>query len=232
MRGRTVSFVLLLVSILLALAVAAAASAANPNPRVLPVNGKPYGQTYGEWSAAWWQYVYSVPTSSNPLFDTSGANCDVGQSGPVFFLVGATTSSAVDRACTVPSGKALFFPVLNNECDNIPDFQFTIDELRSFCKAPMDAATNMSVSVDGVPIAGLDSTASPYRVQSPVFSITLPEDNIYSFGVIPAGTYEPAVGDGYYVMLAPLSAGMHTVDFGGASGSFTLDITYHLTVGG
>ncbi len=50
----------------------------------------------------------------------------------------------------------------------------------------------------------------------------------------PVDAYHPgAVGDGYYVMLAPLSAGQHTVHFGGTftDWGYTLNITYHLTVG-
>ena len=43
-----------------------------------------------------------------------------------------------------------------------------------------------------------------------------------------------SVSDGYFVMLAPLSAGQHTIHFKGSEGAapntFTLDITYHLTV--
>jgi hypothetical protein len=38
--------------------------------------------------------------------------------------------------------------------------------------------------------------------------------------------------DGYYLMLAPLSPGSHTVHFGGEAPAlnFTIDVTYHITV--
>ena len=229
MRRSASSAVLLLVSIVLAVVVVAAASGANSTPRVLPVGAKPYGKTYSEWSAAWWQYVFSIPLATNPLLDTTGENCGVGQAGPVFFLVGATSTTTVNRACAVPAGKALFLPILNNECDNVPDFNFTVEQLRGFCGAAMDAATNLSVTVDGQPITGLGS----YRAQSPVFSVTVPADNLFAlFGFsVPAGTYSPVVGDGYYVMLAPLSSGQHTLSFSGTAGSFSLNVTYQLTVG-
>jgi len=38
------------------------------------------GRTYGEWSAAWWQWATSIPVSSNPLFDKGDGN--TGQTGP------------------------------------------------------------------------------------------------------------------------------------------------------
>src|SRR5690242_15482225 len=56
----------------------------NPNPGVIPVNASPYGATYGEWSARWWQWAFSLPVDHHPLFDT--ADCSAGQSGPVWFL--------------------------------------------------------------------------------------------------------------------------------------------------
>jgi hypothetical protein len=76
---------------------------------------------------------------------------------------------------------------------------------------------------------------------SPPFSFTLPADNVLNFtgevgpppsGKFQPGTYFPMVGDGYYVMLAPLSSGMHTVQFSGESDGFMLTVTYHLTVQG
>src|SRR6185436_3308563 len=48
-----------------------------------------------------------------------------------------------------------------------------------------------------------------------------------------AGTYGPMMGDGYYVMLRPLSKGQHTIHFSGTFGppiGFTLDIVYDITV--
>jgi hypothetical protein len=218
----------------------AAYASGNPNPGVLPPNSHAFGKTYGEWSAAWWQYVFSIPLPDNPLFDDTGAKCGVGQSGQVFFLVGkflsgsSTSVSATRDKCTVPAGTPLFFPILNSECDNVggeppPE---TVPQLRVVCKSTIDGATNMSAEVDGVEIKDLDSAATPYRVTSPVFSYTLPENNIYqAFGLdVPAGTYEPAVADGVFLMLAPLSPGSHTINFHGELSGFTLDITYHLTV--
>jgi hypothetical protein len=73
-------------------------------------------------------------------------------------------------------------------------------------------------------------------VASPVFSYTLPADNVYAAldgGIpVPARTVTPAVGDGVYVMLKPLSPGLHTIHFSGdfGPGNFGLDVTYHITV--
>jgi len=217
---------------------------ANPNPRILPPNSHPYGKTYGQWSALWWRYVYPLPVHNppytgpiyNPLFDETGAACGNAQSGPVFFLVGViNVSGTADRTeCTVPAGKALFFPVLNTEFDNffppvVPPN--TVDELFALAAQTIATATDLHVSIDGSPVHDITS----YRTISPVFSYTVPdEDNIPQFfGVNVTGNSGPAAGDGFYLMLAPLPPGQHTLNFGGTfatSPPFSLDITYHLTV--
>jgi hypothetical protein len=80
----------------------------------------------------------------------------------------------------------------------------------------------------------IPSLEKKFRVQSQVFDITLPTDNL--FGIDP-GTYSPAIDDGFYVMLKPLSVGTHTLHFESASGGcpliggpFGVDVTYDLTV--
>src|SRR5262249_22552324 len=98
------------VALATALALPAAGAAAN----ILPPNSTAFGKTYGGWSAAWWQYVLAQPASSSPRVDPTGAGCGTGQSGRVFFLVGTSGSGTATRdGCTVPAGKALFFPLVN-----------------------------------------------------------------------------------------------------------------------
>src|SRR5689334_15805444 len=58
----------------------------NAGPGVLPVKSSPYGMTYGQWSARWWQWAFSLPIDRSPLFGT--ADCSAGQSGLVWFLPG------------------------------------------------------------------------------------------------------------------------------------------------
>ena len=112
-----------LIATLLVLAGAAPSSAdlgANSlkNPRVVPPGSTAYGQTYAEWSEAWFQWSFSLPVTAHPLFGT--ADCSAGQSGNVWFLGGTFGASGIGvvRNCTIPAGKALFFPIINNWADN------------------------------------------------------------------------------------------------------------------
>ena len=92
----------------------------------------------------------------------------------------------------------------------------------------MDAVT-LRASLDGKQLHDLHDQ----RVQSPVLTLTYPADNV--FGVAP-GTYAPNVADGYWLMLAPLRDGTHTLYFkaeitGGVFAGTVIEVTYHLTIG-
>lgn len=65
--------------------------------------------------------------------------------------------------------------------------------------------------------------------ESPVFNVTLPEDNIFG---VPAGEYGPAVASALWVTLPPLPPGEHTVHFevSAPNVGFSQDNTYILTV--
>src|ERR1700736_2743901 len=73
---------------------------ADQNPSVFAPGSKPYGLSYGGWSARWWQWLLPIPPALNPNLDTTGVNCAQGQAGPVWFLAGTFGGSAT-RTCTV-----------------------------------------------------------------------------------------------------------------------------------
>ncbi|MGE0826167.1 MAG: hypothetical protein AB7G75_17055 [Candidatus Binatia bacterium] len=219
--------------------------AGNANPRIIPPHAKAHGMTYGEWSAKWWQWAYSLPVDQNPWFDEKGscANGANGQFGPVWFLTGVINESGTAvRNCTVPVGKAFFFPIINAE-DATLESGLTGEDLREFPTFAMSLVTKIAAEIDGVPVENLYD----YRAVSPLFVYgPLPDNNVLAYfgfdapagstnaGAPPNNTFTPsAAADGYYLMLAPLSAGQHTIHFTGTFGdpvNFTLDITYNLTV--
>jgi hypothetical protein len=218
-----------------AMTVAQGASS-NLNPGVLPPQSKPYGMSYAQWSVRWWQWVFSLPANNSPILDTG--DCSAGQSGHVWFLAGAFAQTTVTRTCTIPPGTALFFPLVNAWADNTgcPYTTFTVEELEKLAVDAVDAAGLIACTFDGVPVRGVSNAVeSPYRVGAQVFSYTLaPTDNILAnyppFGlscIANGTTVSPAAEDGVYLMLAPLSAGKHTIHF---TVEGFLDITYDLTV--
>lgn len=205
---------------------------ANPiavNPGVFPTSLKPYGFSYGDWSAKWWQWLAPVTSSVNPINDKNGAVCAQGQSGPVWFLAGSLGGHA-ERSCTVPAGKAIFFPVLSAECSYAEDSTLKNEAQLRSCAANSVQGGIGHATVDGVDIQNLPA----YIVQSPVFNFTFPKDNI--FGANPGPTQ--SVSYGTFIMLQPPTPGNHIVHFGGVvmanptvgTQSFATDATYHLVV--
>jgi hypothetical protein len=226
LSGRTSArLILALVSGVLALALVVPASAQTQslNPGVFDPGTSPYGASYGEWSARWWQWVASVPSPTNPILDDTGANCGVSQSGPVWYLAG-NFGGRTTRSCTVPSNKALLYPVLNSLCWRPSDFK-TEQEGRACAAGFLTSATKLRSEVDDVPLQSLSS----YRTQSPLFRFTVPRDNV--FGLTPPLTRD-GISDGFWIMLAPLSPGQHRVHFHGelSDFQFVVDVTYRLTV--
>ena len=186
-------------------------------------------------TAQWWQYAISIPPSTNPLLDAKGDDCMVGQRDPMWFLAGTFLSGGtVNRTCAVPAGEWLFFPVINSVQINVPGVcgqtgSLNAAQLRALAAPFIDAATNMSVRVDGRIAKNL------VRIQSDVFATTIPADNIFNGpcggpGTVPPGVYSPSVDDGYYALLKPLSVGNHTLVIHAESTGFVLDVTYLLKV--
>ncbi len=94
--------------------IATAGQGNQNNPGVIPPQARSHGQGYGEWAAAWWQWVASVPADHHPLLDETGADAAQGQSGSVWFLAGVfNATGTAERTITIPPGKALFFPLIN-----------------------------------------------------------------------------------------------------------------------
>jgi hypothetical protein len=201
------------------------------------------GRSYGELTAAWWQWVYSFPAAQSPQIQQGAVDCGVSQSGPIWFLAGSATGTDVYvRSCTVPHQKALFFPVLNSSWVNEPGETVTVAEKRDILDGvisdlrpgifadfglPGSRACRLEVKLDGE----ISTYTYPtVRVQSPPFAASKV-----------AGHVDPeSISDGFWVLLPPLSQGQHVLHIGGAFCEFDsteihpfiggIDITYNLTV--
>jgi len=190
-------------------------AARNP-AQVLPIGSSPQGKTYTEWSVLWWQWFL-------PLTAEQFAECSVGQSGHVAFVLAGPAACNV----TVAPSTSLFFPIANVECSSLEAAPFHGDtaDQRSACAAYWAGFVgSLAVEIDGVPLQDL----TVYHVLSPDFSFTVGPDNV--FGIPCSGTCSGlSSGDGYYLMLAPLSAGSHTIHI--AATGFGIDTTYSINVG-
>jgi len=230
------------VALALAMGVSSVQAGRNYNPGVMPPQSHPNGKTYGEWGAVWWQWAMSFPIEVCPIEDPSGASCGLGQLGPVWFLAG-TSGDAVQRTCVVPAGKAIFFPIINILNDYpCPDPSFgpapgqTLEEfLTEGANWYIAHVSELTAEIDGVPLKNLYD----YRGTSKLFEFTADPSQVAADPCVTGGP-QSGVADGYWIMLAPLKSGQHTIHFTGTwlftleedgfDWTFTVDVTYFLTV--
>ena len=208
--------------------------AQNPTPGSLPP------QTYGAWGAKWWQWAFSLPATDNPTVATGDIDCTAGQQGHVYFLAGFFSLVAEpppppgERMCTIPPGKALFFPILNVECSNVeadPFYGGTKEERQACVEGLLAGEAELAVIIDGESFTDLAQD----RAQSRDFKFKMPaEDNLLG---LPGVTGGKSVTDGYWFFVPPLPVGEHTIEIFGKFGpdsplfGFQTDVIYHLTVG-
>jgi hypothetical protein len=209
----------------------------HPQPNLYAPHSTVRGQTLGQWSAAWWQWAFSHNVDQSPFFDETGARAGLGDVGKVFFLTGVVnTSGTAERTITLPSGKPVFFPILNNECSTVEGNGTTAAELDACQNAllPQDTTQPLHTTIDGVSLSNAD-IHSRYEI-SPPFEFTLPSQgvNVLEYFGVPGalpGVTSLSVAHGFWVMMKPLSLGHHDINFGGGDPNvFALDITYHITV--
>jgi len=190
----------------------------NPNPTAAPIESRPHGKTYSEWSVLWWQFFL-------PLTAAEFADCTIGHSGKVaFLLTGPPTCTG-----SVDPGTALFFPVANVECSSLEasPFHGETPTERATCAASfIGGVGKLRVTLDDTELKLKELT--DYHVLSPDFPFTVEPDNV--FGITCASECPgKSSGEGYYLMLTPLMPGKHTIHIS-ASG-FGIDTTFKLMVG-
>lgn len=241
--GRITAVVMVIIGMFMSLA-PATLLAEGGRARIAPINTKPGGQSYGRWAAEWWQWALGVPGPVNPLSDTTGENCGQRQIDDVWFLAGTSSFNPIPmpviRTCTVPAGKALFFPLINNAffafLTDLPE-QRTEEFLRenAKCEFPVE----LFVEIDGVEVrrrlTRFFTGESGSRSQSPLFNVQLTPDNFFGLGpeVIPELVLSPSAEEGYYLFIQPLRPGEHTLHWQatGCSDPMNIqDITYNLTI--
>jgi hypothetical protein len=197
----------------------------HPSPAFYSEKEKPYGNSYGAWTVKWWQWAVSSPAHMNPIVDSTGEYGAVNQDGPVWFLAGTVGENKVPiRKCNVPFGKALLFPVINYEINQLEEPKLRTDG--ALVKNVVDDINDIvkrEAIIDGLSIP-------TFRVQSSpkVFSLNVSSDNWLG---IPSGSIK-AAADGYWVFLKPLQAGKHEIFFHGSCSGGTRNSTarYFLNV--
>ena len=178
------------------------------DPRVIPPEGRAYGKTYAQWSAEFWKWLLEYPLAGHPAIDDPSFDFSARQSGQVWFW--GAPEGTVTRAVTIPAGKAIFLTLRDVEVSSVeapPFYGATEEEQRAGAKFWADHIVDVFCIIDGVPVENINQ----YRVASPQFEFTAPTPFIFG----ETGGTGTAVGDGYYLMLAPMSKGHHLIHYAG-----------------
>jgi len=158
-------------------------------------------------AARWVQWGAATNSDRNPITDETGDYASAEQPDDIWFLAGCF-GGTVNRTCTIPANKKIFFPVFNiwmDEGYQSPDLSNVFGYLK----------------IDGKEVE-LDSvyTQKPFIVK----------------GVWGNPVTESVFGKNLYVgglwkLIDPLAPGNHEIYFRSGDGDgFNLEITYNITV--
>ena len=166
----------------------------------------------------------SIPSSINPINDTTGEFTNRSQNDPNVCFLAGTFGGSVTRKCTLPYGKAILFPVINYEASFADEPLLSeVHELENKCKEEIDKIGELSCYVDGQSL-----NLSEYRIASSAFQIELSCENCLS---AKAGKTMMA-SDGYWLFLSPLTHGKHRINSFGSclAGKIKIGCTFELTI--
>jgi serine/threonine protein kinase len=192
-------------------------SLASPNgiPNVVPPDDpRLNGRSYEQLAAEWLRWTLEMPLTNSagaihPTRDSTQFNVSEGQTLDVWFL--ASPFGTIHRSCTIPPGKALFFPLFNV-------WVSTLEAPPFYGKTSVDQAANALYfaghiastfcELDGRSISNPDD----FRVLGPRVNISAPTPWLQG----DVGGKGMATVAGYFVFVAPLTPGRHTLRFGGS----------------
>jgi serine/threonine protein kinase len=222
----------------------------NKIPQLVPPgdSARLFGRSYAQWAAAWWKWALEMPPTNSagavhPWIDSPSFDVTASQTSNVWFL-GAPflepgSTNSVVRRCEIPAGKSLFFPLFSVESSSIeapPFYGETAEAQAKLAQSWTDLIVGPFCQLDGVPLMNLDA----YSVQSPQISIEVPAPWILG----KSGGKGTSCGSGYFVFLAPLPPGRHTLRLGATmvltkgkdptplDQKWVIDTTYQITVTG
>lgn len=187
------------------------------------------GSALNVYANEWWKWAYSMQQSQSPVRDQSGLYCGVNQLGPIWYLAGGFGSSKIQRACTLPADKHIFFPVINMLVYPPPGSTLTCEQAKGAAAENNNDFVYIRVSINGSEL----ENAERFRLASnECFNVYERIPKEYE-----APLAAPSATDGYWVMLKPLPPGRYNLEFrafytktDSEYGDMVQNISYDLTV--
>jgi hypothetical protein len=182
----------------------------------------PYGKTWAEWAQLWWSWMISIPKDKSPNLgnDNLEPNFQL-YNNNVIFLSGSY-GGFVEHSATVPSGKALLFPVINCINSHAEDPEMKSDQdLISWLEHDIANVLQRDITINNNPIPVQKILTRPFFIEYPI--------NNY-FNAEPGLTR--AIAGGYWVFLRPLPAGKYEIrsDASCISGRVKINVLHHIII--
>ncbi len=186
-------------------------------------DAKPYGKPLEEWAKDYWQWNIGLPPGDIPKdVNTNLDKCILGsdQQRVMTFLF-SPYDLTYSSKCNMSSGHPILVPLLIGECDptvNQPETKTgKIEDLWACARDGDEGLIAWEVSLDnrvlfkktGNEEVNMNLKDKILVRNSTLFNITIPQNNRFE---VDPGVY-PAVVDGYYLILNPLSPGEHTLTY-------------------
>lgn len=153
----------------------------------------------------WWTWALSEPEGTNPVADEDGRDCERNQPRDRWFLAG-TFGTRAERACSVPDGVPVAFPLVNLMAD------------------PTDCAVFMSAAEGAAILDGKEVDPETFAGE------TISVQGVAGNPVTGTDDRSTVTGCGLWVQLPPLEPGKHTLTIHGQAQGFAVDVDYSLTV--
>jgi hypothetical protein len=181
--------------------------------QLFSITDRPYGETFGAWTAKWWQWIMAMHKEKSPLLDQTGEHWNIDQpSSKVWFLVGnfaRKDKSFPHRKIKIPSGRGILIPVLNCVASFLeyPELK-THNELIKHVRDDVNTIVKNELFINAVRYKGARVPSDPE-----IFSINISKDN--SFEIMNSGITD-AAADGYWAFLKPGLKGTYKIRFEGS----------------
>lgn len=204
-----------------------AAVQAHPiaTPGVFPPDSHPYGNSYAQWAANWFEWLVEIPAAEHPSLEPE--NCDADQFGNAWFLA-PSFGGHLDVSCTIPAGKAIFVSPGGGFCTEALSGFRTYRELLRCARQDFRTVSDIQISIDGRPVRHRYA----YKAITRPFTVELPEGNF--FGVPAQDSRTVLIG--FFYLLRPFKPGStHVIEVSdvlspAGAEPFEASATYHLTI--
>jgi hypothetical protein len=203
----------------------------------------PFGISYGDWVAKYWNWDLSIPLDSktNNLLGLNENGCLVHRENSMVMLADTAAGGIWNQKCTISHNAGILIPIWTGECDQgFKGFETASFKQLSDCARGFDLGkVKGQVKLDNIPVATLDAQDYKTNIMNNVtevytkqFNATIPLNSHFTSEKY--GTF-PAAAHGWFVFLKPLQLGIHTVYYqnsvepttlSGAGNSNTAQFTY------